>query len=265
MAGSSRSRRSPVPWLYGLAVLLLVLSPLVFLGVWVADGTIEGVGAALLAAVADLVASALAAIVATVLAAQRGVRRVRTVVSGHPEGREGRLDEHRSARWVLARDRFAALQRDYAAFESDPRAVAARPALVDVHVTTTARFVEALADAHYLATPTEPGGPRREEFVAAVDRAVTAWDDARRTADALAQSGPRPLLDETQAPPVHPARDRDEYAAVADAVRQAAARGMRDLRAKVTETQRSGARPDRMETPRVGVRYPDSRPRRERA
>ncbi|MFC5061471.1 hypothetical protein [Actinomycetospora atypica] len=252
MAGST-SRHSPVPWLYALAILLTVVSPLVFLGAWVADGTLEGLGVALLAAVADLVAAAVAAVVATVLAAQRGVRRVRTVVLGHPDGREGRLDEHRHARWVLARDRFAALQRDYAAFESDPRAVAARPALVDVTVTTTARFVEALADAHYLATPTEPGGPRREEFVAAVDRAVTAWDDARRTADALARGAARPAPAETQAPPLPPARDRDEYAAVADAVRQAAARGMRDLRAKVTET------------PRTGVRWPQAEPRRERA
>lgn len=256
MAGST-SRRSPVPWLYALATLLVIISPLVLLGVWVADGTLEGLGVALLAAVADLVAAAVAAVVATVLAAQRGVRKVRTVVLGHPDGREGRLDEHRSARWVLARDRFAALQRDYAAFESHPRAVAARPALVDVSVTTTARFVEALADAHYLATPAEPGGPRREEFVAAVDRAVTAWDDARRTADALAGDRPWPRLDETQAPPAQPARparDGDEYAAVADAVRQAAARGMRDLRAKVTEAP-----------PRVGVRYPRTEPRRERA
>ncbi|MCD2190276.1 hypothetical protein [Actinomycetospora soli] len=226
-------RRSAVPWLYGIAVLLTVISPLVFLGVWVADGTLEGVGTALLAAVADLVAAALAAIVATVLAAQRGVRRVRTVVLGHPDGRSGRLSEHRAARWALARDRFAALQRDYAAFESDPRAVAARPALVDVSVPATEAFVEALADAQVLATPTEPGDPRREEFVAAVDRAVAAWDEARRHADALAAERapvpPRPL--ETRAP--GPAAPADEYAAVADAVKQAAARGMRDLKSRL--------------------------------
>ncbi|GAA4846769.1 hypothetical protein GCM10023201_43100 [Actinomycetospora corticicola] len=234
-------RRSAVPWLYGLSVLLAVVSPLVFLGVWVADGTLEGVGAALLAAVADLVAAALAAIVATVLAAQRGVRRVRTVVLGHPDGRSGRLGEHRAARWALARDRFAALQRDYAAFESDPRAVAARPALVDVSVPTTEAFVEALADAQVLATPTEPGDPRREEFVAAVDRAVAAWDEARRYADAVA-----PRMSAPGSTPPHPAETRppsalpprhgtpvDEYAAVADAVKQAAARGMRDLRGRL--------------------------------
>lgn len=228
-------RRSAVPWLYGIAVLLTVISPLVFLGAWVADGTLEGFGAALLAAVADLVAAAIAAIVATVLAAQRGVRRVRSVVLGHPDGRSGRLSEHRAARWALARDRFAALQRDYAAFESDPRAVAARPALVDVSVPATGAFVEALGDAQVLATPTEPGDPHRTDFVAAVDHAVAASDEARRVADVLAARQapqavpPRPA--ETRPP--EPAAPADEYAAVAEAVKQAAARGMRDLRSRM--------------------------------
>ncbi len=144
-----------------------MLSPVLFLGVWVADGTVEGLGAALLAAVADLVAAAIAAAVATVILARRGVRRVRTVVLGHPDGREGRLSAYGSARWMLARDRFAALQREYTSVESDPREVAARPALVDVSVPSTGRFVEALADAQDLATATEPADPRRrEEFVA---------------------------------------------------------------------------------------------------
>jgi hypothetical protein len=106
--------------------------------------------------------------------------------------------------------------------------VAARPALVDVSVPATGRFVEALADAQDLATPTEPADPRRrEQFAAAVDRAVAAWDEARRTAESLAD---RPDPAPTLAPGAAPTAERDEYAAVADAVRQAAARGMRDLR-----------------------------------
>ncbi|MEJ2868568.1 hypothetical protein WCD74_12410 [Actinomycetospora sp. OC33-EN08] len=236
MAGSSSPlRRSAVPWLYALAVLLTVISPLVFLAVWVGDGTIEGLGPAVVATVADLVAAAFAAVVATVLAAQRGVRRVRSVVLGHPDGRSGRLHEHRSARWSLARDRFAALQRDYAAFESDRSAVAARPALVDVSVPATARFVEALGDAQVLATPTEPGSPRREEFTAAVDTAVAAWDEARRVADELAGQHPHPAVGPAPGPtrPPRAAAPVDEYAAVADAVKQAAARGMRDLRGRL--------------------------------
>jgi len=185
----SARRRSPVPWLYGLSALLVVLAVPVFLGVWIADGTLEGVVPAVVAGIADLVAAAVAAVVATVLAARRGVRRVRTAVSGHPEGRAGRLAEHRAARWTVARERFRGLQREYAAFEADPRAVAARPALTDVAVPSTARFVEAYADADYLLTDLEPTGPRREEFAAAVDRAVAAWHDAVTVADALASPG----------------------------------------------------------------------------
>jgi hypothetical protein len=243
MASSTALRRSAVPWLYGLAALLLLLVPIVLLGVWVGGA---GLGAALLAAVADLVAAVIAAATATVLLARRGVRRVRTVVLGHPAGRSGRLAEHGAARWVLARDRFAALAAEYARAESDPREVAARPALVDVTVPATARFVEALGDAQELATPGEPADPRhRELFVAAVDRAVAAWDEARRTADALAADA---LATETlvveepaQAPPTlapGTARrgqiaGRDEYGVAAQAVRAAAARGVRDLRQRL--------------------------------
>ena len=230
--GTTPLRRSAVPWLVGLAALLAVLAPLLLLGLWVGGA---GLGVALLAAVADLVAAVIAAGVAAVMLAQRGVRRVRTVVLGHPDGRVGRLSAYGAARWTLARDRFAALQREYAGVESDPREVAARPALVDVSVPSTGRFVEALADAQDLATATEPADPRRrEEFVVAVDRAVAAWAEACRTAEALAATPPEPVAAPTLAPgtprPSRAGADHDEYVAVADAVRQAAARGMRDLR-----------------------------------
>ena len=113
-------RRSAAPWLFGLAALLALLSPVIFLAVWVAAGDLEGIGVALLAAVADLVLAAIAAITATVLAIRRGVTRVRTVVHGHPQGRAGRMAEHDAARWHLARRRFAELQAEYAAFEAEP-------------------------------------------------------------------------------------------------------------------------------------------------
>ncbi len=232
-------RRSVAPWLFGLAALLAILSPLVFLGVWVAEGTAEGIVAALLATVLDLVAAAIAAVVATVLALQRGVVRVRTAVLGHPDGRAGRLAEHDAARWRLARDRFAALQREYAAFEADPRAVAARPALTDVTVPATARFVQALADAEYLRTDDEPTGPRRVEFANAVERAVDAWESACSVADGLARAhrDVDPPAPPTRAvdPPRGPttATGRGEYADAAEAVRRAAVRGAKDLRERL--------------------------------
>jgi hypothetical protein len=231
-------RRSVAPWLFGLAALLAILSPLVFLGVWAAEGTVDGVVAALMAAVLDLIAAAIAAVVATVLALRRGVVRVRTAVLGHPDGRAGRLAEHDAARWRLARDRFAALQRDYAAFEADPGAVAARPALTDVTVPATARFVQALGDAEYLRTDDEPVGPRRAEFANAVERAVAAWDNACSVADGLARAhGAIPPAYETRAvdPPRRPttATERGEYADAAEAVRRAAVRGAKDLRERL--------------------------------
>ncbi|GLZ44972.1 hypothetical protein Acsp06_11570 [Actinomycetospora sp. NBRC 106375] len=237
-----RPRRSAAPWLFGVAILLALLSPVVFLAVWVGAGDLEGLGAALLAAVADLVAAAIAAIVATVIALRRGITRVRTVVHGHPQGRMGRLDEHDTARWHLAKKRFAALQAEYAAFEADRMAVAARPALADVTVPATARFVQALSDAEFLATDTEPSGPRRAEFSAAVDRAAAAWKDAQRVAEGLSHAaqarregypGDAAAPHETRA--VDPAPPRvatpgSEYTQAAEAVRRAAARGARDLR-----------------------------------
>jgi len=232
-----RPRRSAAPWLFGLAVLLGLLSPVIFLAVWVAAGDVEGFGVALLAAVADLVAAAIAAVVATVLAIRRGVTRVRTVVHGHPQGRVGRMAEHETARWHLARRRFADLQAEYAAFEADRCAVAARPALADVTVPATARFVQALGDAEFLATDAEPAGPRRVQFTAAVDRAVESWESAQRVAEGLAQA----RREDAGAPPVHETRAVDpapprvappgsEYTQGAEAVRRAAARGAKDLR-----------------------------------
>jgi hypothetical protein len=221
-------------------VLLALLSPVVFLAVWVGTGDLEGFGAALLAAVADLVAATIAAVVATVIAVRRAIVRTRTVVHGHPQGRVGRLQEYEAARWRLARDRFAALQAEYAAFEADPRAVAARPALADVTVPATARFVQALADAEFLATESEPAGPRRAEFAAAVDRATEAWRSAQRVAEGLARARreghPGDAGHETRA--VDPAPPRvappgSEYTQAAEAVRRAAVRGARDLRARL--------------------------------
>lgn len=256
---SAHPRRSAVPWLYGLAAVLAVLSPFVFLLVWVLEGTLDGVVAAVVAALADLVAAAVAAVVATVLAARRGIVAVRTAVSGHPQGRAGRLAEHQAARWHLARDRFAALRSEWAAFEADRGAVARRPALTDVSVPATARFVEAYGDAEFLLTEAEPAGPRRGEFVEAVDRAEASWAEAQRVADELgAAPGHGSAAGPGDAPVGHsrgfhaaphqgtsravdPPRSAGTagragapgYAEVTDAVRRAARRGVEDLRGRM--------------------------------
>jgi hypothetical protein len=94
--------------------------------------------------------------------------------------------------WAGARDRFTALRAEYAAFECDPMRVLHRPALTDVSVGSTARFVDAFAEAQALETETYPPGEHGATFVAAVDRAERAWRAAVEAADRIRLSGLSP-------------------------------------------------------------------------
>lgn len=94
--------------------------------------------------------------------------------------------------WGLARQRFQALAREYAAHECDPMAVLHRPALSDVTVPSTARFVDAFAEAQALDTDAFPGPQHADLFVRATDRAVRAWRAAREAADRIRLSGLTP-------------------------------------------------------------------------
>jgi hypothetical protein len=181
-----RPRRSAAPWLFGLALLLGLLSPVVFLGVLVTGDGPGDLLTAVAATLADLAAATLAAVLATVLLLRRGVTWVRTAVTGHPQGRAGRLADDRAARWRSARERFAALCTEWTAFEADRGAVLRRPALADVSVPATARFVDAYHGAQVLLPEAEHVAARRCEFAEAVDRAVHAWREAQRVADGLA-------------------------------------------------------------------------------
>ena len=170
------THRSATPWLFGIAFLLTLLSPVVFLGVLVAGDADGDLLVAVAATFADLAVATLAAVVATVLLLRRGLVLVLTAVAGHPQGRAA----YRSR---LARERFAALCTEWAAFEADRRAVGRRPALVDVSVPATARFVDAYREAEGLLNAPEGAAPRPDEVLGAVDRAVHAWREAQRVAD----------------------------------------------------------------------------------
>ena len=87
--------------------------------------------------------------------------------------------------WVHARRRFDALRSAYAAYECDPMAVLRLPALADVSVPSTERFVDAFAEAQALDTDAFPGGGHAPAFVAAVDRAERAWGAAREAAERI--------------------------------------------------------------------------------
>jgi hypothetical protein len=94
--------------------------------------------------------------------------------------------------WTKARERFAALRAEYAAFECDPMQVLRRPALADVTVGSTARFVDAFAEAQALETDSFPPAEHATSFVSAVDRAERAWRAAVDAADRIRVSGLSP-------------------------------------------------------------------------
>lgn len=105
------------------------------------------------------------------------------------------------AGWRSARDRYDRTAAAFAAYECDPAAVLARPALADVTRPATARFVEEFAVATALRTDEHPGTARAAEFVAAAEAAERAWsaavDAADRSRAAGFAPGERALLDQT--------------------------------------------------------------------
>ena len=94
--------------------------------------------------------------------------------------------------WARARDRFHSLRAEYAGYECDPMEVLRIPALADVSVASTARFVDAFAEAQALETDALPPEEHRGSFVRAVDKAERAWRAARDAAERIRLSGLSP-------------------------------------------------------------------------
>jgi hypothetical protein len=94
--------------------------------------------------------------------------------------------------WAHAHRRFAGLRSAYAAYECDPMAVLRLPALADVNVPSTARFVDAFAEAQALDTEVFPGLPHAGSYIGAVDRAERAWRAAREAAERIRLSNLSP-------------------------------------------------------------------------
>jgi hypothetical protein len=89
------------------------------------------------------------------------------------------------ADWRATRARFAQLRSEYGQFECDPLAVLRLPALADVTVPSTGRFVDAFAEAQALDTDTEPPAAHQARFASAVDQAWRAWRAARDAAERI--------------------------------------------------------------------------------
>jgi hypothetical protein len=94
--------------------------------------------------------------------------------------------------WTDAVERFDLLRGEYAGYECDPVQVLRLPALADVTVPGTARFVDALAEAQALRTDRHPGGPTATRFAAAVEHAEQAWRAAREMAQRIGSSALSP-------------------------------------------------------------------------
>lgn len=87
--------------------------------------------------------------------------------------------------WQASKQRFDALRTHYAAYECDAMAVLRLPALCDVTVPSTARFVDAFAEAQALETDAPPPPQHARSFVAAVERAERAWRAAIDAAERI--------------------------------------------------------------------------------
>ena len=87
--------------------------------------------------------------------------------------------------WQRAKADFDRLRVEYSAHECDPVQVLRRPALSDVSVPSTARFVDAFAEAQSLDTDAHPGAPYDAAYTVAVAKARRAWQAACDAADRI--------------------------------------------------------------------------------
>jgi hypothetical protein len=93
------------------------------------------------------------------------------------------------AAWRAARERFTGVQAEYAQLECDALEVLRLPAMTDVSVPSTARFVDAFAAAQALLTDRYPGPRIGDAFAEAADAAGRAWRAALDAAERIRLQG----------------------------------------------------------------------------
>jgi hypothetical protein len=115
---------------------------------------------------------------------------------GHPVPRAPRAPRLSSSAaplaapdWASAKAGFAQLRSEYAQFECDPLAVLRLPALTDVTVPSTGRFVDAFAEAQALDADQRPPQEHCAKFATAVDQAWRAWRAALDAAERIRLAG----------------------------------------------------------------------------
>jgi hypothetical protein len=179
-----RAHRMP-PAVFVLMILLITSV--------VAGGTALAI-AVIIATMIAITAVAGSALVVggTAVALTRRSRRRRAIAAGTAPLPARPAAPRPEVAWSRARERFHALRGEYAAFECDPMQVLHRPALADVSVGSTARFVDAFAEAQALETDSFPPGQHAANFAQAVERAERAWRAAVEAADRIRLSGLSP-------------------------------------------------------------------------
>jgi hypothetical protein len=181
---------------FGLVAVLVALTIASDCGVLLIGGGML-IGLATIAWILVLLASPMLVVAGIVVAVTRSQRRSRLRRGGAagtaPLAARPAAPPRPDLVWAHARRRFDALRSAYAAYECDPMAVLRLPALADVSVPSTARFVDAFAEAQALDTDAFPGGTHAPAFVAAVDRAERAWHAARQAAERIRLSGLSPV------------------------------------------------------------------------
>ncbi|MBC3190738.1 hypothetical protein H7X46_06660 [Pseudonocardia sp. C8] len=155
-------------------------------GVVLLAGTAVGMVMVVIAQILAILLLGLVA-VGTFRAVQGAVRRSAASGSGEAAGPTAAVTAEQS--WRRARADFQRVRGEFAAHETDPLAVLHRPALSDVSVGPTARFVDAFAAAQALDTDGYPGEPYGASYVRAVEQARRAWRAAVEAADRIRLSG----------------------------------------------------------------------------
>lgn len=170
-------------------MLLLLLLPLLFVAArFLFTGVLILTGLALIGLILALPVLVIGG--ATFTLVRRRRRRIRTAGTAPLPGRPAQ--RRPDVVWRLARDRFHTLAAAYATHECDPMNVLRLPALSDVTVPSTGRFVEAFAHAQALESDAFPGEEHAANFVRAVDAAERAWRAAHEAAERIRLSGLSP-------------------------------------------------------------------------
>jgi hypothetical protein len=182
-----RPPRSPWLLLFALPVIAGGASALAMATIF----SIIVLGVAIVAGSAPLLVAGALTFVAVHRSRRHAALRHRSVPVPAPP-RPARPVHRPDLEWGKVRNRFHALRSAYAAFECDPMEVLRLPALADVSVPSTARFVDAFAEAQALDTDRFPPASHAAAFEAAVDRAERAWQAAREAAQRIRLSGLSP-------------------------------------------------------------------------